>query len=135
VDFVQDNPGKPVPEKNIHPLTPIVVIKYLYLPPPSTAIHGILAIQSTSFTVFFHNLSPGLLGLPLGPPPSASYTIHFFTQSLSSFRSTCPYHRKLFCCSTKIMSSNPSLYLNSLLGTLSCSLMPHIHLTILISAL
>jgi len=35
------------------------------------------------------------------------------------------------------MSSNniyPSLSLNPLLGALSCSLMPHIHLTILISA-
>jgi len=32
------------------------------------------------------------------------------------------------------MSSNPSLSLNPLVGTLSCSLMPHIHLTILISA-
>jgi len=32
------------------------------------------------------------------------------------------------------MSSNPSLSLNPLLGTLSCSLMLHIHLTILISA-
>jgi len=32
------------------------------------------------------------------------------------------------------MSSNPSLSFNPLLGTLCCSLMPHIHLTILISA-
>jgi len=28
----------------------------------------------------------------------------YFIQSLSSFRSTCPYHRNLFCCSTEIMS-------------------------------
>ena len=40
-----------------------------------------------------------------------------------------------FCCSPEIMSSNPSLSLNSLLRTLSCNLMPQIHLTILISAL
>ena len=33
------------------------------------------------------------------------------------------------------MSSNPSLAPNPLLGTPSCSLMPHIHLTILISAI
>jgi len=32
------------------------------------------------------------------------------------------------------MLSNPSLSLNPLLGTLSCSFTPHIHLTILISA-
>jgi len=53
-----------------------------------------------------------------------------FSQTLSSFRSTCPYR-----CSTEIMSSNPSLSLNSILGTLSYTIMPHIHLTILISAL
>jgi len=73
-------------------------------------------------------------GLPLGLAPSTSYSIHFFTQSLSSFRNTCPYHRNLYHCSTEIMSSNPSLSLNPLLGILSCSFMPHIHLTILISA-
>ena len=62
-----------------------------------------------------------LFGLPLGLGPS-------------SFRSTCPYQRSLFCCNTNAMSSIPSLSLNSLLGSLSFSLMPHIHLTILISA-
>ena len=50
------------------------------------------------------------------------------------FCNTLAYHDSLLCCSTEIMSSNPSLSLNSLLGTLSCSLMLHIHLTILISA-
>jgi len=35
--------------------------------------------------------------------------VHFFIQSLSSFHTTCPYHLNLFCCSTEIMSSNPSL--------------------------
>ena len=48
-------------------------------------------------------------GLPLGLVPSTSYSIHFFIQSLSSFCNTCPYHRNLFRCSTKIMSSKPSL--------------------------
>jgi len=43
---------------------------------------------------------------------------------LSSFRSTCPYHRNLFRCSTDIMSSNSSLPLSSLLGTLSCNFTP-----------
>ena len=52
------------------------------------------------------------LGLPLGLAPSTSYSIHFFTQSLSSFRNTCPYHLSLFCCSIEIMSSNPSFFLN-----------------------
>jgi len=75
-----------------------------------------------------------LFGPPLHLSSSTSYSIHFFTQSLSSFCSKCPYHRNLFSCSTEIMSSNPSPSLSPLLGTLSCSLMPHIHLTILIFA-
>jgi len=31
-------------------------------------------------------------GVPLGLEPSTSYSIHFFTQSVSSFCNTCPYH-------------------------------------------
>jgi len=138
LDFVWDNPSEPVPEETFTH-TPIIVIKYpicflhllwsmvysLFNP------HALQSFSTISLQVFF--------GLPLGLAPSTSYSIHFFTQYLSSFRSTCPYHRNLFCCSTRIMSSNPSrlilVSVNSLLGTLSCSLMPHIHLTILISAL
>jgi len=33
------------------------------------------------------------------------------------FRNTCSYHRNQFCCSINIISSTPSLSLNSLLGT------------------
>ena len=36
----------------------------------------------------------------------------YFTQSLSSFHSSCPYHRNLFYCRTELMSSNPCLSLN-----------------------
>jgi len=53
-------PGQPRwagTRRNIHPLTPIVVIKYPYLLPPSTTIHGTLPIQSTCFTVFPQSLS------------------------------------------------------------------------------
>jgi len=82
--------------------------------------------STISLQVFF--------GLPLGLALFTSYSIHFFTKTLSSFCSTCPYYRNLFCCSTKIMWSNSSLFLNPSLGTLSCGLMPHIHLIILISA-
>ena len=39
--------------------------------------------RTTSFQVFF--------GLPLGLEPSTSYSMHFFTQSSSSFHSKCPY--------------------------------------------
>ena len=80
--------------------------------------------RTTSFQVLF--------GLPLGLEPSTSYSMHFFTQSSSSFRST--YQRSLFCCNINAMSSTPSLSLSSLLGSLSFSLTPHIHLTIVISA-
>ena len=84
------------------------------------------SFSTTSVQVFF--------GLPVGLGPSTSSSMHFFTQSSSSFHSTCPYHCRLFCCSTEIMSSIPNISLSSLLGNLSFSLMPHIHLTILISA-
>ena len=66
--------------------------------------------------------------MALALEPSTSYSIHFFTQSVSSFRNTCPHHRYLFCCSIKIISSIPSLPLNSLLETLSFTLTLHIHL-------
>jgi len=120
--------------RNIHPLTPIVVINHtlsassIYYSMASS-LFNLRAWQSfstNSLQVFF--------GLPLGLAPSTSYSIHFFTQSLSSFRNTCQYYHNLFCCSTGIMSSKPSLCLTPLLGTLSCSLMPQIHLTILVSA-
>jgi len=58
-----------------------------------------------------------LFGLPLGLEPSTSYSVHFFTHSVCSFHSTCPYHHNLFCCSINIISSIPGLSLNSLLGT------------------
>ena len=69
-------------------------------------------VQSMCLTVFSANFVQVFFGLPLGLAPSTSYSTHFFTQSLSSFHYTCPYLRNLFCCSTEIMSSNPSLSLN-----------------------
>jgi len=80
-------------------------------------------------TVLFDNLSPGPLWSSLGHGPSTSYTMHFFTQSSSSFCSTCPYHHSLICCNTNAMSSISILSVSSLLGNLSFSLKPHIHLT------
>jgi len=46
----------------------------------------------------------------------------------------CPYHCSLCCCSTNVTSPITNHSLRSLLGNLSFTLMPHIHLTILISA-
>jgi len=84
------------------------------------------SFSAISVQVFF--------GLPVGLAHSTSYSIHFFTQSLSSFCSTFPYRHNLFFCSMEIMSSNLVSLSTLYLELLSCSLMPHIHLTILISA-
>jgi len=121
VDFVRDNPGEPVPEETYthshSSWSSIIPICFLHLlRSMASSLFNPCALQSfstISLQVFF--------GLPLGLAPSTSYSIYFFTQSLSSFRNTCPYHCNLFRCSTKIMSSKPSLPLNSLLGTLSCN--------------
>jgi len=67
------------------------------------------------------------LGLPLGLETSTWYSIHYFTQLVFSFPSTCPYRLNLFCRSINIISSIPSVSLNSLLGTLSFTLTLHIH--------
>jgi len=109
--FVRDYPGELVPEETLtHP--PSWSSSNLYQFLPSTTIHGILPVQITYLAIFLHNLSPCPLGLPLGLEPSTSYSIHFFAQSVSSFRSTCPYHRNLFCCSINIISSIPAVKLN-----------------------
>jgi len=109
--FCPGQPGWAGTRRNIHPLTLIVVINHPYLLSPSTRIHGILPIQSTCFTVFSTISVQVFFDLLLGLAPSTSFSIHFFTQSLSAFRNTCPYHRYLFCCSTEIMSSNTEILL------------------------
>ena len=93
VEYVRDNPGEPVPEQTFthsHSLwSSIIPICFLHLLRTiASSVFNPRALQSfstISLQVFF--------GLPLGLLPSTSYSIHFFTQSLSSFRSTCPYHR------------------------------------------
>jgi len=111
--FVRDYPGEPVPEVTLtHP--PSWSSSNLCQLLPSTSIHSILLVQITCLAIFFCTTSFHVLfGLPLGLEPSTSYSTHFFTQSVSSFRSTCPYHCNLFCCSINIISSIPSLSLNS----------------------
>ena len=102
LDFVQDSPGEPLPAEetftHLH-LSWSSVIRYLL--PPSIMIRGILSVHFMCLTVFFLNLQV-FFGLPLILAPSTSYSIHFFTQLLSSFHNTCPYHRSLFCCITEI---------------------------------
>jgi len=96
-----------------HPDHHPIFISFFHLPRSiASSLFKLCAWQSfctTSFHVLF--------GLALGFEPSTSYSIYLFTQSMSSFRSTCPYHRNLFCCSVNIISSISSLSLNSLLGT------------------
>jgi len=113
-----------------HPDHHPIFVSFFHVPRSiASSLFKLRAWQSfctTSFHVLF--------GLPLGLEPSTSYSIRLFTQSVSSFRSTCPYLHSLFCCIINIISSIPSLSLNSLLGTLSFTLTLQIHLTILISA-
>ena len=129
--FVRDYRGEPVPEETLtHP--PSWSSSNFY-----QLFHLLQSTTSSLFkytAIFLHNLSPRPLWSTSWSGPLHSYSVQFFTQSVSSFRNTCPYYRNLFWCSTKIISSIPSLPLNSLLGTLSFTLTSHTHLTILISA-
>jgi len=95
--------------------------------------HAWQSFSTISLQVFF--------GLPLGLAPS---TLAWHPQLHTAYISS-PNHCLVFtahshtiaACFAVVprLSSNPSLSLNLLLGTLlSCSLMPHMHLTILISA-
>jgi len=130
-------PGyRPVPEETFSHSHLSWSSVILYQLTPFTTIHSILFIQFTCLTVLFDNLSPAPLWSSCW-----SYTI-LHTPCISSpshhhlfaVGPTCPYRSSLFCCNTNATSSIPNLSLSSLLGNLSFSLMPHIHLTILISA-
>ena len=115
--FVRDNQGRPVPEETLTHSHPTWSSNILYHLPPFTMIHGILFVHFTCLTSSQTTSLQVLFGLPLGLGPWTLYAIHFFTQSSSSFRGTCPYLRSLFCCKTNAMSSIPSLCLSSLLGS------------------
>ena len=58
-------------------------------------------------------LRPFVRDYPSEPVPEETLT------HPPSFRSSCPYHHDLFCSSISIISSIPSLSLNSVLGTTS----------------
>jgi len=95
-----------------HPDHHPIIIRFFHL--PWSIISSLFKLRACqSFCTSLHVL----FALPLGLEPSTSYSIHFFTQSVSYFHSTCPYHRNLLCCSIKIISSIRSLSLSSLLGT------------------
>jgi len=114
----------------VHPLTPIVVISnpvfassVYYDPwPPPCSIHVPDSLHPQSLSKL------SLVGL---------FTWHpqLHTKYISSPNHCLPFAAHAHTITTCFaMSSNPSLSLNPLLGSPSCSLMPHIHLTILISA-
>ena len=79
-------PGWAGTRRNIYPLTLIVVINHPNLLFPSTTIHGILHIQSTCSTVFFHNLSPSFLW-STSWPGTLHFILHTFlhTTAVQSF--------------------------------------------------
>jgi len=72
LDFVRNNLGEPVPEETFthSHLSWSPVIPYLL--PPSIMIHGILPVQFTCLSVFFHSLSPSFL-LTWHPPLHTPY--------------------------------------------------------------
>ena len=87
-------------QKNIHPLTypdhhPIFISLFHILRSIASSLFNLHAFMLDN--LFLHNSLQVLFGLPLGLQPSTSYSIHFFTQSVSSFCNTCPYHCSLFC--------------------------------------
>ena len=77
-----------------HPDQSTSFITFLHLQrSTASSLFSLRAWQSartTSFQVLF--------GLPLGRELSTLYSMHFFPQSSSSFRSTCTYQHSLFCC-------------------------------------
>jgi len=90
-----------------YPLTPIVVINH---PLSASSIyydpwHPPCSIYMPD-SLLFHNLCSRFLWSTSWPG-----TLHFIFLHpvIVFFCSTCPYYRNLFCCSTKITSSNPNL--------------------------
>ena len=121
--------------RHIHPLTypdhhhPIFISFFHLLRSIASYLFNLRAWQSfctTSVQVLF--------GLPLGLEPSTSYSIHFFTRSVSSFCNIFFYHRSLFCCSINMISSIPSLSLSQLFTWDFIFHLNITHPTILISA-
>ena len=97
-------------------------------------VHSILFIQLTCLTVLSNNLFPG----PLWFSPWSS-TLNFIRHAflhpvIIIFSQHMPIPMQPVLLQYQCYVITPSLSLSSLLGSLSFSLTPHIHLTILISA-
>jgi len=132
LDFVRDNPGEPVPEETFthtYHGRQSSLICFLRLLRSMASLFNLRAWQS------FHTLSLSFLW-STSWPGTLHFILHTFLHPIIVFFSqpmSIP-SQPIFCCRTELMSSNPSLSLNPLLWNLSCSLIPHIYLTILISA-
>ena len=120
MDLYPGLPGWSGTRRNIHPLTyrdhhPTFISFFHLLRSIASCLFNLQSFCTTSVQVLF--------GPPLGLEPSTSYSIHFFTHTISACFAVVPRLYHLFLVS-----------LNSFLGTLSFTLTSHIHLTILISA-
>ena len=88
-------PGGSVPEETFTHSHSFWSSNVLYQFPPSTTIHSFLLVQFMAWQSFSTTSLQVLFGLFLGLEPT-SYSIHFSSQSLSSFHNTCPHHHNLF---------------------------------------
>ena len=96
--FVLVYPCEPIPEKTFihsHPsCSSTILIIFLHL--PRTMASSLL--NPRTWQSFLTTSNHVLFVLPLGLEPSTSYSMYVFSQSLSSFRNICPYHRNLCVC-------------------------------------
>ena len=102
-------PEQPVPEETFthSHLSWSSLIPYL-LPPPITN-HGILPVQFTCLTVFFHNLSPSPL-CSTSWPGTLNIILHTFLHPIIVFFATCAHTiANCFALVTWLLS-NPSLF-------------------------
>ena len=128
LDFVWDNLGEPVPEETFTHI-PIVVTNH-----PLSA--------SSIYYDPWHPLCSIYVPDSLFPQSLSKFSLVYFLAWYPPLHTPCissPNHcllfaahahaiRACFAVVPRCMSSNPSLSLNPLLGTQSCSLMPPIHL-------
>ena len=131
--FIWDYPYQPVPDETFTHSHLSWSSTILCQHPPSTTIHSILPVQFTCLTVLLHNLSPSLL-----------WSILVWNPTLHSLYISSPNHCILFKTHSHTITACfavvPRLChlilvsQSTLLGTVSFTLMSHIHLTILISA-
>jgi len=84
LDSVRDNPDEPVPAETFTHLHLLWSSYIPYLLPPSITIHGILPVQFTCLTVFFHNLSSSFIR-STSWPGTLSFILHTFLHPIILF--------------------------------------------------